>query len=405
MDKDGNRSLKLNASFGTGSKLKKLLNVGKKITNNVTKTLKQAQQALSKVIDKTISRVSKVSTGNIKGTTLVKVKNKSTSMNKALAPIKRTIVALKCPKKEKKAWYEEAWDGVKSFGKDVWNGLTGAASWIWSKVCDAGSFLIQGAQQILSMIDDVLDVVAFGAAVAVFAAGVIALGTSIASTIPALATTVVLGHEIGAIGGYSTGFALFTGKIAVGASGYGLDFKKISKGEAKSRVANGIRNLSITYVGLESVMISDLIKGEFRDGGGQGSNNHEESSGTKEIGNWEKTNEAMSDASRNYQKYITGTEDGVVYKVNGVKFDGYKDGELIEVKGNYSNFVDKSTGEFQEWFTGQDSIVYQANRQLTAANGVKIQWYFNDEISMNAVKKLFLREEIEGIQFILKPMK
>ncbi len=113
----------------------------------------------------------------------------------------------------------------------------------------------------------------------------------------------------------------------------------------------------------------------------------------------------MSDASRNYQKYITGAEDGMVYKVNGVKFDGYKDGELIEVKGNYSNFVDKSTGEFQEWFTGQDSIVYQANRQLTAANGVKIQWYFNDEISMNAVKKLFLREEIEGIQFILKPMK
>ena len=47
----------------------------------------------------------------------------------------------------------------------------------------------------------------------------------------------------------------------------------------------------------------------------------------------------------------------------------------------------------------------QASRQLKAANGVKIQWYFNDEISMNAVKKLFLREEIEGIQFILKPMK
>ena len=282
MDKDGNRSLKLNASFGTGSKLKKLLNVGKKITNNVTKTLKQAQQALSKVIDKTISRVSKVSTGKIKGTTVVKVKNKSPSINKAIAPIKRTIVALKCPKKEKKAWYEEAWDGVKSFGKDVWNGLTGAASWIWSKVCDAGSFLIQGAQQILSMIDDVLDVVAFGAAVAVFAAGVIALGTSIASTIPALATKVVLGHAIGAIGGYSTGFALFTGKIAVGASGaqiisgasgYGLDFKKISKGEAKSRVANGIRNLSITYVGLESVMVSELINEEVVKpgaGGGEG---------------------------------------------------------------------------------------------------------------------------------------
>ena len=47
----------------------------------------------------------------------------------------------------------------------------------------------------------------------------------------------------------------------------------------------------------------------------------------------------------------------------------------------------------------------QASRQLKAANGVKIQWYFNDEISLNAVEALFHDKVLEGIEFILKPMK
>lgn len=127
--------------------------------------------------------------------------------------------------------------------------------------------------------------------------------------------------------------------------------------------------------------------------------------GVKELGIWEKTNEVMSNASRNYQKYITGADDGMVYKVNGVKFDGFKDGVLIEAKGDYSNFVNKGTGEFQSWFAGQDSLISQANRQLNVAGGAKIQWYFNDQVSMNAVKELFLKENIIGIDFILKPMK
>lgn len=128
-------------------------------------------------------------------------------------------------------------------------------------------------------------------------------------------------------------------------------------------------------------------------------------SGAKELGAWEKTNEAMSDASRNYQKFVTGAEDGMVYKVNGVKFDGFKDGVLMEAKGYYSNFVNKGTGEFQSWFNGKESLISQATRQLNAANGAKIQWFFNDEISMNAVKALLKSKKIKGIECILKPMK
>ena len=122
-----------------------------------------------------------------------------------------------------------------------------------------------------------------------------------------------------------------------------------------------------------------------------------------ELGTWKKTNESMSEASRNYQKYITGAEDGMVYNVNGVKFDGFKDGVLIEAKGNYSNFVDKKSGEFTEWFTGKKVLIDQAKRQTKAANGSPVQWYFNDEVSMNAMKGL-LEEKVEGIEFILKPM-
>lgn len=78
---------------------------------------------------------------------------------------------------------------------------------------------------------------------------------------------------------------------------------------------------------------------------------------------------------------------------------------LIEAKGNYSNFVNKKTREFYKWFNGKDSFIAQAKRQSDAANGIKIQWYFNDEISMNAKKELFSDPDVKGIEFILKPIK
>ena len=49
-------------------------------------------------------------------------------------------------------------------------------------------------------------------------------------------------------------------------------------------------------------------------------------------GKWEKVNEHMSDFSRAYQKQITGRE-GMAWVQNGVKFDGIKDGILLDAKG------------------------------------------------------------------------
>ena len=105
----------------------------------------------------------------------------------------------------------------------------------------------------------------------------------------------------------------------------------------------------------------------------------------------------MSDNSMAYQKQITGAEEGMVYEVNGVKFDGYKDGVLIDAKGSYGNLADPNTGDFKPFFTGQQGIVDQAIRQLNAANGTSINWYFQDYTTYQAFKNLFSGEQITGI--------
>ena len=120
-------------------------------------------------------------------------------------------------------------------------------------------------------------------------------------------------------------------------------------------------------------------------------------------GKWVNVNESMSGASRTYQRYIAGTDE--VWLQNGVKFDGIKNGVLVEAKGNYANFVDKNTGKFYNWFTGDKGLIDQANRQLTASNGLPINWYFADGISMNAVSKLFKEKGISDINLIFKPLK
>ena len=121
-------------------------------------------------------------------------------------------------------------------------------------------------------------------------------------------------------------------------------------------------------------------------------------------GAWEQANESMPEFSRKYQKYITGADDGMLYKVDGVKFDGFKDGALLEVKGNHTGLVDKVTGKFHKWVAEDKGFVSQARRQLEVANGTPVKWYFNDSVSMNAFIKLFEENGITGIEYILKPM-
>lgn len=117
------------------------------------------------------------------------------------------------------------------------------------------------------------------------------------------------------------------------------------------------------------------------------------------CGKWEEVNESMSENSRTYQEKITG-KSGKAWVQNGVKFDGYRNGTLIEAKGNYYNFVNKD-GKFYSWFKGKDSLLDQASRQTIAADGIAIEWYVQSEKSYNAISNIL--QGYDNIAVIFKP--
>lgn len=119
-------------------------------------------------------------------------------------------------------------------------------------------------------------------------------------------------------------------------------------------------------------------------------------------GSWVATNESMSTAASEYQTLITGKAADKSFLLGGVKFDGVVKGVLVDAKSGMGNFVNKSTGAFQSWFKGANSLVEQAERQIGAANGTKIQWYFQNEGVMKATQQLFKDNGIKGIELIFK---
>lgn len=121
-------------------------------------------------------------------------------------------------------------------------------------------------------------------------------------------------------------------------------------------------------------------------------------------GQWKNVNESMSEFSKAYQKQITGQEN-MAWVQNGVKFDGMKDGVLLEAKGKYAQFINQDTGEFFNWYSGKQSFINQAMRQINASEGAKIQWYFAEEETLNAVQDLFMDEGITGIELIFEAPK
>jgi filamentous hemagglutinin len=95
----------------------------------------------------------------------------------------------------------------------------------------------------------------------------------------------------------------------------------------------------------------------------------------------------MSARAAAYQTQITG-QTGQAYVVNGVKFDGFTDGVLLDAKGpGYATFVD-SSGQFKPWFTGQQSLLNQADSQLTAAAGTPITWHVAEPSAATTIQNL-----------------
>lgn len=77
----------------------------------------------------------------------------------------------------------------------------------------------------------------------------------------------------------------------------------------------------------------------------------------------------------------------------------------MDAKGKYAQFVNEKTGEFYSWFSGKDGFVSQALRQISASDGANIKWYFAEETTMNAVKTLFEKNGITGIELIYEALK
>ena len=123
------------------------------------------------------------------------------------------------------------------------------------------------------------------------------------------------------------------------------------------------------------------------------------------TGSWvSESTSGWSKSAISYQEQVTGVSAGNAFEVNGVKFDGVKDGTLLEAKSSYDNFVGKD-GQFQSWFKGQDALVDQAQRQVGAADGATIEWNFSSQKTLDATQALFKENNITGINLKYTPAK
>ncbi|HBH54713.1 MAG TPA: hypothetical protein DDY91_22755, partial [Planctomycetaceae bacterium] len=122
---------------------------------------------------------------------------------------------------------------------------------------------------------------------------------------------------------------------------------------------------------------------------------------TNIAGQWQSVIESMLERARAYQQQITGRS-GQAYFVDGVKFDGVANGDLIDAKGpGYANFV--KNGWFRHWFNGADELVEQAQRQVRAANGTPIRWHVAEADAVTAIRNLFADSGITGSSTTIIP--
>jgi len=92
-------------------------------------------------------------------------------------------------------------------------------------------------------------------------------------------------------------------------------------------------------------------------------------------------------AAAKYQAFRNKKPLGWDYYYNRVRFDGWRDGVLIENKHNWKSLVQKRTGKFYGFI--KDVILKQARDQRSAANGLKVIWEFSDKEAADACRRLF----------------
>ncbi|MEV5788035.1 Tox-REase-5 domain-containing protein [Streptomyces sp. NPDC052287] len=100
--------------------------------------------------------------------------------------------------------------------------------------------------------------------------------------------------------------------------------------------------------------------------------------------------------------------EGFVYKVPAstpsgfVKFDGYKNGTLLDAKNLHypDNFINPSTGKLK--FPTAETTTMK--KQVAAANGVPVVWYMNNERTADALRLWATDNDVQGIEFVFRPV-
>ncbi|MGE6763123.1 Tox-REase-5 domain-containing protein [Corallococcus interemptor] len=129
-------------------------------------------------------------------------------------------------------------------------------------------------------------------------------------------------------------------------------------------------------------------------------------------GQWGPAKESMSTRARQYQEQITGHSADEAYwvggtstKAGGVKFDGFKDGVLLEAKGlGYAEFFEANFAP-KHWFDASgkaDDLVDQATRQrdIVLNAGIRIEWHVAEKHAADALKQLLKSNGVPEIAVI-----
>jgi hypothetical protein len=170
-------------------------------------------------------------------------------------------------------------------------------------------------------------------------------------------------------------------------------------------VAGGVRSISLAEgtltVGVATDAVASLV---WKKGGGSTQSGGSSQPPARGPGRWEPANESMKEPARRYEKQVTGAPAGQIYKVEDVKFDGFKEGVLLEAKGpRYAKFIPDAV-ENGRWFTGFRGMVKQAQRQQAVAGGYPIQWHFAERSVADFVRSLFARNGLaDDVSVIFTP--
>jgi len=91
-----------------------------------------------------------------------------------------------------------------------------------------------------------------------------------------------------------------------------------------------------------------------------------------------------------YQGQINGISGSYEYAIGEVRFDGYKDGVLLEAKGFYQQLF-KSGKVSKGQIYGE--MQKQLQRQVDAANGKKLEWHFAEQATMEQFQEVLKNSE------------